>query len=143
MRPRILPIGLMIGLVLLAILSSSCSRGTAITDQTGDLLMSFTGFTPENGRTMFLKVVDETNETSHISGTMAPRVISTDSFMVEVPNAITNGHSYHIDFGVDVDGDGVLTFGVDHTWRISDSVWSADMLRDFAYDTNWTDIGTF
>jgi hypothetical protein len=151
MRTNILPIRSIVGLAaLLAAFAVGCSGRSGMVDTTGDLVMNFSGFTPHIGETLYLKVTDRTNGTSVVTGTMAPRVITADTFLVELPNVIDQGRAYHIDFGVDVDGNGILDAspmgtptGVDHTWRIRDSANGADLLRDFVHDTNWEDITPF
>jgi hypothetical protein len=151
MRPRILPHRLALGLAALLIaFVASCSGRNAVSDPTGDLIMNFTGFGPHVGKTFYLKVVDKTNSTNVVTGTLAPRVITADAFTVELPGAVREGNSYHIDFGIDIDGNGVLDnspagspAGIDQTWRITDSAWNPDLLRHFEYDTVWTDITPF
>jgi hypothetical protein len=142
-----------LGICLLALviaLGAGCSGREAITDNTGDLVIDFSGFAPHIGKTFYMKVVDLTNSTVAVTGTLTPRVITTDSFMVEIPNSVREGGSYHIDFGIDIDGNGVLDnspagnpAGIDQTWRITDSAWQPDILRSFDYNTEWTDITPF
>jgi hypothetical protein len=148
MRPRILPNILAIcAIALLALLLTGCSRGSG-SNNNGDFTINFTGFTPHLGEMMYLKVVDTT--TNSVAGTMAPRVVAADAFSVVLPDIIRQGDSFQIDFGVDVDSNGALDrspigtpAGIDHTWRISDSATDDNLVRNFAHDTNWTDITPF
>jgi hypothetical protein len=149
MRPRILPNRFAISAIaLLAILLASCSTGGGVVNTSGDFAMNFTGFTPHLGETLYLKVVDTT--TNSTAGTMTPRVVTSDAFTVSLPGIIDQGDTYRVDFGVDVDGDGILDrspdgtpAGVDHTWRKTFTAANADLNVSFVHDTDWTDITPF
>jgi hypothetical protein len=145
MKPRlILRVALGALALALAVLASSCG-GTKNVGTLGNFSMNFTGFTPHLGMTFYLRLVDTTNHTT-VSIT-TPTTITGDAFSVTLPSTITEGHTYDVDFWVDVDGNGTLDHspsgtpaGVDHSWRKTGTGTAAGLSMTFAHDTNWTDI---
>jgi hypothetical protein len=124
-----------------------CS-GTKNVATNGDFVINFSGFTPENGKQFYLKLVDAT--TTHTAGFSTPMAISSDSFSISLPDVVESGHNYNVDFWVDEDGNATLDkspsgtpAGVDHSWRVTGTSDEHGLALTFTHSPAYNDITPF
>jgi hypothetical protein len=124
-----------------------CS-GTKNVGTNGDLVINLTGFTPEIGKMLYLKLFDVTG--SHTAGLSTPMTINSDAFSISLPNVVQGGHNYNVDFWVDENGDALLDkspngtpAGVDHSWRVTGTGGEHGLALTFTRDTAFDDVTPF
>ena len=103
------------------------------------LTLSVSGMGPHIGQTFLVRVVDEGNLEE--VGRSVLTSIPGASFDVELYVLIL-GHSYTVDFFVDFNGNGQYDAPpADYAWRLTLTNAQGDEILNFAYNTNFTDIG--
>lgn len=106
----------------------------------GDLRVDFSGFGPEVGRMLELRLIE--TDTGRTSALYRLAAIEGDDFAIIVPGIVRDAIPYDIDFFVDVDGNGVYDAPpVDHAWRISTEGGSTGLAVSFGHHLEFTDVG--
>lgn len=101
------------------------------------LSLEFDGMTPHLGQMISLRVVD--TQSGKETG-RAVRLADLSSFGMMVPGLMM-GHSYHVDFYADLNGNGLYDSPpVDHAWRLEANDVTGNTLLNFTHNTSFEDV---
>lgn len=100
------------------------------------LTVNFSGMTPHNGQTLWLRLFDKINQ-KEVSRTS---ISISESFSITIDGVVIGGN-YNIDFFADHNGNGEYDAPpMDHAWRMElDKAIGSDVV-EFSHNTNFTDI---
>lgn len=100
--------------------------------------IDFIDMSPYLNQLFELRVVDQSNDSELGRTKFDP--IPSEEFSVQI-SGIEGGKSYNIDFYADLNGNGTYdTPPTDHAWRISFTASSGNQYKNFAHNTEFTDI---
>jgi len=99
-----------------------------------DLTFSGTGYSPHDGQTLHVAVVDDLDDSVLASDSVT---VTSGEFSFYWPNVLVEGGNYRIDYYADVDGDGSCA-DPDHIWSRSLSMVSDDEGLDVEHDAMFT-----
>lgn len=100
--------------------------------------IDFIDMSPHLNQLFELRVVDQSNDSELGRTKFDP--IPSEEFSVQI-SGIEGGKSYNIDFFADLNGNGTYDAPpTDHAWRISFTASSGNQYKNFAHNTEFTDI---
>ena len=104
-----------------------------------DLDFSGTGFTPHNGQTLHVAVLDASGG-AHVV-TDQSTTVSGGDFSFSFPGVLEEGHSYHVDYYADFNGNGSCDAPpTDHVWRKDVDNVQDNVNLQVTHNTNFTDV---
>jgi hypothetical protein len=103
------------------------------------LIVGMTGMSPYIGQILSIRIVDDATGTE-IRREM--QEVDADSIEASLFGVVFGGHSYTVDFYVDVNDNGMYDVPpTDHAWRLNTGVATGFTVLGFAQHTEYVDIG--
>lgn len=105
--------------------------------QLNNLTVNFSNMSPHIGQDLWLAVIDAETKTE------VRRVhrVAELTFVMEIPEVLEDGRSYHVDFFADLNENGYYDPpGTDHAWRLQIEESDGDESLDFGHQIAFTDI---